>query len=234
MDMIILAGGFGTRLKSLFADIPKPLVKINDTPFLEILINKFIQSEYISKIILATGYKSSIIEDHIKTKYRDLPIEFSIELSPLGTGGAVKKAFSRCQSENILVLNGDSYLDFSLNDMINHHQKNKSDLTIAYTEITNASRFGKLEVCETTQKILAFKEKEALDEKGYINAGIYLFNRYLEKLFPQKDSFSLEKEFFPSLMTNNIQGFFCPNTFIDIGTEESYYNAQKILKNLGN
>ena len=230
MDAIILAGGFGTRLKTLFPDIPKPLVKINKTPFLDIILHNLLKQQIINRIILSLGYKAQLIIDHINTYFSSYPIDYSIEDSPLGTGGAIKKALKKTKSQDVLVLNGDTFVIFSLEKMVEQHKDKKADITIAYTEVINASRYGQLILEKHSDRISEFKEKDKKEKKGYINAGIYLMKKNIEEKFPKKSAFSIEKNFFPKILKKNIFGYFVQNSFIDIGTIESYHNAQNFFK----
>lgn len=228
LDAIILAGGQGTRLREVIKDVPKPMAKINNVPFLDILISKLETCPKINKIILAIGYKSEKITDYYTNSSCKKDIHFSIEQSPLGTGGALKKAFPLTNTENILVLNGDSFLDINLDDFTDFHRTKKSKLSIAIKEKNDASRYGKI-ILSKSNKIIYFQEKANTPSAGFINAGIYIFNREIFTSFPNKETFSLENDFFSALAQNFSFGFPCNKTFIDIGTKNSYHNAQKIL-----
>lgn len=231
MELIILAGGLGTRLKELFPNIPKILVKIDNKPFLDILLNKISKQKIVSKIILALGYKSDLIIDHVKNHFSHLPIQFSIECNPLGTGGAIKQAFKLIDSQNVFVLNGDSYLEISLSSMLDDHIKKDADITIAVTEIENSSRFGSI-LLSQDGKVLKFEEKQKLAQKSLINAGIYLMNRRIEKFFPKEEIFSLERDLFTKESLNIFSYLIDKkrSKFIDIGTRDSYNLANQFLK----
>lgn len=227
MDAIILAGGKGTRLKNLISHVPKPLAPINGIPFLDFLISFLQTQKEINKIILSVGYKKAKI---IK-RYKNLEnLFFSEETLPLGTGGAIKKALNLTESKTVLILNGDTYIEFSLKNLWKFHLEKKSDITVLSNYKKNISRYGSLIIDKNTQKILSFNEKKEKNN-GYVNAGIYLINRSEFDSFNLMNAFSLEKDFFPlAIKTKNIFGFKVSSTFIDIGTENSYLEAQKILK----
>jgi len=226
MDAIILAGGKGTRLKEVVSDVPKSLAPINGIPFLDFLIANLQSNEEIDKIILSVGYKKEKIID----RYSNLKnINFSEEDSPLGTGGAVKQALNCATSNDVLVLNGDTYIEFSLKNFLKFHLKKKSDFTLLSSFQNDLSRYGSLNIDDRTQKILAFEEKTKKNE-GYINSGVYLINKNVFNNFLSNDSFSLEKDFFPLVLaTKNIFGFKTNSLFIDIGTKASYLQAQKLF-----
>jgi D-glycero-alpha-D-manno-heptose 1-phosphate guanylyltransferase len=226
MDTIILAGGKGTRLKNILHNIPKALAPINGIPFLDLVISYLQDQKEIKKIILSVGY----LKHQIINRYKNLKnIIFSQETIPLGTGGAIKKALNSTDSENILVLNGDTYANFSLKKFLEFHIKKNSDLTILSTREKNISRYGNL-IFDENQKILSFNEKNKKNE-GYINSGVYLIKKNIFNSFKSIDSFSFEKEYLPFIInTKNIFSFKTSSFFIDIGTEESYFKAQKIFK----
>lgn len=217
IDVIILAGGLGTRLRDTVPDLPKPLAPINGRPFLDILLNQ-IKPLPISKTILAIGYRATQIIDY----YKSSSLEFSIEDTPLGTGGALKKALEKSVAPYLLVMNGDSYLDFSLQALL---QKN-ADLVIACREVENASRYGKIKI-EANGRISSFSEKSPIQEKGIINGGIYLMKRNLLDAF--EGVFSLEQDVFPKILEKDVYATLCHGKFIDIGTKDSFFEAQTLL-----
>ena len=114
-EAIILAGGKGTRLKSLVADIPKPLAPINNIPFLTILI-RYLKTQGIQRVILSVGYKWELIKNEYGNKFEDIDIYYSIEETPLGTGGGIAKALKMANSKNVLILNGDSFCKIDIED----------------------------------------------------------------------------------------------------------------------
>ncbi len=224
VDCIVLAGGLGTRLRDTVPNQPKPLASINGTPFLEILLRQLTASQLVKKTVLAIGYKAEAIVEHFSGTEG---IEFSIEQEPLGTGGAVQLALSHTISNPVLVINGDSFLDFSLEQMLLFHEQKKAGITMAYTHVENADRFGRLEIDSHSQRILSFREKAEGAEPGPINGGVYLIQRNLLIDHQQSSPFSLEKEFFSYV--EELYGFPCSGTFIDIGTRDSYFAAQRLL-----
>ncbi len=226
-DAIILAGGLGTRLRETVPYLPKSLAPINGMAFLDLILDYIEQSRVVAKVILALGYKSEMIWKHCQTKKWTIPIEYSIEEIPLGTGGAVKKALGSVDSPLTFIFNGDSFLGCNLKEMIAHH---RPSLTMAYTHVENASRYGTIEIGKN-KRIVAFHEKRCVTEPGFINAGIYLCDRAVFNR-PLPESFSLEKEFFPLLLEQGMHGFHCKAPFIDIGTKESYCLAQELLSSL--
>lgn len=125
MDCIILAGGFGTRLGNLTKNTPKPMLKINKLPFLELLVKRIIHTKLIKNIFISTFYKSNVIYNYFKLK--DYPIQIIKDKKPLGTGGAIKNSLKRCSSRKVLVLNGDTFVNVNLRNFIQNSFKIKKN-----------------------------------------------------------------------------------------------------------
>lgn len=221
MEAIILAGGFGTRLKHVISDVPKPMAPIGDKPFLEYIFED-LNKKGITHIILAVGYMKEKIEEYFKNQYKSIEISYSEEDAPLGTGGAIKKALSQCKEENIFIINGDTFYDVDLEKMKKFHIENKSSLTLVVKEMKNFDRYGSLII--ENNKIIKFEEKKPL-VKGKINGGIYLIKRSIFQGVEQ-ESFSFEKEI---LENEKIEKYAYESNgyFIDIGIPEDYYKFIK-------
>lgn len=226
MEAIILAGGLGTRLQEVISNVPKPLAPINAVPFLDILLEQLYSFKTISKVILAIGYKGDLIIDYYSKKKAPLPLEFSIETTPLGTGGALRKALTKTTGEIIFALNGDSYLDLPFALFLDHHQKKEADLTLACTTVSEGSRYGGLRF-DDSFRIYSFVEKTF---SPWINGGVYLLTRSLLDTYEIETPFSLEQSLFPSLLKKKVFAYPCGGKFIDIGTKESYFEAQNLLR----
>lgn len=216
---IILAGGLGTRLKSISNNIPKPLMPINDKVFLDYPIHQ-LKKFNINNIYLSVGFNYELITDYFK----NTDIKYIIEDQPLGTGGAIKKALSQITDfENIIILNGDTYFDVDYDKLINLHLKTRSDITIASKMVLYPHRYGTMEI--VNDKIVNFNEKQEIDE-GIINCGIYVINKSLLKYFPKSEKFSFEKEILESQTTKlKIITLVSDSYFIDIGIPEDYNKA---------
>lgn len=216
MEAIILAGGFGTRLQSVVADVPKPMAPINDKPFLAYLVEELI-SNGITRIIMAVGYKKEVIEDYFKNNYKGCTIEYSNEDTPLGTGGCVKQAFSLCNEEKVFVINGDTMFKVDLNKMALLGAN-----SIAVKPLTNFDRYGEVVFNEY---INLFKEKQYCS-KGHINGGIYLLNKNIFDNYNLENRFSLEVDFFEKYLKElKLKPFISDTYFIDIGIPEDYDKA---------
>lgn len=227
MEAIILAGGFGTRLAHIVKDVPKPLADINGKPFLCYLFDYLIDNG-INKVVLATGYKHEYIENYFSNKYKDIDIIYSREISPLGTGGAIKKALEKCEDDNVFVVNGDTFFNVDLSLMKEKYISLNTNIMIAAKKLKNFDRYGSLTI--QNDKIVEFNEKRSLKE-GLINGGVYFMNKHLLENIKQ-EKFSFECDFLEKdTITKNISVFISNGYFIDIGVPEDYSKAQKELKN---
>lgn len=234
-EAIILAGGFGTRLKEVVTDLPKPMAPINEVPFLNYLLN-YLTHFGIKHIVISTGHLSEKITDYYnslgkKPEWGGAKLSFSHESSPLGTGGAIRLALEKCKQKQVLVLNGDSFFDFDIKQFSYLHKVYHSNFSLALRTIDNAARYGTVE-CSNQNQIETFKEKSGLETEGLINAGIYIIKKepFLSKTESNKN-FSIEKDFFEKQLTEEkIYGFKFDGYFIDIGIPEDYSKAQNDFK----
>lgn len=220
-DVIILAGGLGTRLRSVVADLPKCMAPVNGRPFLDILMER-LRRQGAGRIILSTGYLSEAVEDWIQTHHPEEDIIFSREETPLGTGGAILKALELSKQADVLVCNGDTLFDIDVASLSSFHQAQGGDCTIALKPMKNFERYGTVELGEDGW-IKAFREKAPCRE-GLINGGVYMLKRQalLDEAFPEK--FSFEDGY---LAKRRIAGMVQDAYFIDIGVPEDFERAQR-------
>ena len=226
-EAIILAGGLGTRLRSVVADVPKCMAPVNGTPFLTFIIDD-LKKQGIERFIFSLGYKSESIIDFAEDKYKDLDKVYVIEKEPLGTGGAIKEACKAVNGENVLVLNGDTLFSVDLQELADIHIKQHAACTIALKPMINFSRYGSVET-NTNAMVTAFNEKQFC-KKGLINGGIYVLNaqQFLQEQLP--GIFSFEKEYLEKkINTHKLYGIAFDDYFIDIGIPEDYERAQREL-----
>lgn len=226
MEAIILAGGMGTRLKTVITDIPKPMAPIHGEPFLSYLLN-YLSNQHITKVILSTGYMHEVVENYYGRKYGNLMIDYSIELEPLGTGGAIKKALTKVSTDNVFVLNGDTFFKVDLKSLLNIHLSTNSDLTLALKPLNKVSRYGTVSV--DGFKVTNFEEKKKR-KCGNINGGIYLLNKNLFSNFKLPERFSFEEFMEKNIENLNLYAHvFEASYFVDIGVPEDYLKAQSEL-----
>lgn len=227
---IILAGGMGTRLKTIISDLPKPMAPIMNVPFLTYQLN-YLKHFGIKKVIFSVGYLSEKIIAHYNQSFENISIEYSIEKNPLGTGGGIRMAMSNLNEDLVLILNGDSFFDLDLEQFYNLHLEQKSDFSLALRYVNNSERYGNIEFNSSNQ-ITSFIEKNQLNQSGYINAGVYILSKklYLQNTKPDIN-FSIEKDFFEKQLNQLIiKGFEFKDYFIDIGIPEDYLKAQDDFK----
>lgn len=230
MDAIVLVGGLGTRLRSVIADVPKPMAPVGDVPFLDILLEKLLAHSVVERVVLAVGYKRNVVVDYFGDRAYNRKIIYAIERSPLGTGGGILNALSYTRSQEVLVLNGDTLFDVDINAMAECHRQRNADLTLALKPMRDFSRYGTVQLNED-DRIVGFEEKQYKRE-GLINGGVYLLNQTLfdglDKPLPHR--FSFETDFLEvNLQQMNVCGFTSPGYFIDIGIPEDYQRAQREL-----
>ena len=213
-EAIILAGGKGTRLQKVVKNIPKPMALVGNQPFLQFQLDYLI-TQGIQKVILAVGYKFEVIREYFGSTYRSLEITYSIEDSPLGTGGAIKMALQKAQGTYVYILNGDTYFPISLS----HINPSGAVCQIAAKHVSNASRYGTL-ITKGSQ-VKGFKEKGSHQE-GTINGGIYLVQKSIAQ-FIENGVVSFENEVLPTLCEHKEVCFsLFSDYFKDIGIPEDY------------
>jgi D-glycero-alpha-D-manno-heptose 1-phosphate guanylyltransferase len=225
-EAIILAGGLGTRLRSVVSDLPKCMALVHGKPFLDYVIHYAIK-QGIQKIILAVGYKSDTIKEYYSKKQFGITIIFSEEEEPLGTGGAIALALTKTSTEHILVTNGDTLYEYNIQDLSSTHLHDNALVTLCLQPMQHFDRYGVVKTKDN--RIKQFEEKKVYAE-GLINAGVYSIHKkeFLEMSWPSK--FSFEKEFLEAyLHTKAMYATVQNNYFIDIGIPEDYEKAQKEL-----
>jgi NDP-sugar pyrophosphorylase family protein len=220
MKLLVLAGGKGTRLKSVVPDVPKAIAPINNIPFLDFQINNWL-FHGITSFIFVLGYKASLIQDHIISTYpklyRDGSMKFVVEDQPLDTGGAIANAVKELniEEEDFLVTNADTWLSDGFVDIWQ-----SSSPSIAIIKVPNTSRFGEIK-CRGS-KVHSIEEKNGKNSEGFINAGLFLFNSKHIALMKEQ-IFSLERDLLPILIKRKKLNSVSLNTnFIDIGIPEDY------------
>jgi len=224
-EAVILAGGIGSRLKTVVNDRPKPMALINNKPFLYYLLSN-LKKEGFQHIILAVGFKHKIISDFFGNSFKEMDISYAIEDKPLGTGGGILNALKYAREKRTFILNGDTYFPVPFGEMEKLADKKVSDLVIALRKLNDVSRYGTISV-NSQKRVVEFIEKTNNKEPGLINGGIYLIKNssFLALPFPEK--FSFEEDFLMAKF-NEKQFFGIPfnSYFLDIGIPESYQQAQ--------
>lgn len=229
MQAVILAGGLGTRLKPLTNAVPKPMMRIQNKPFLEYQI-ALLKKQDIKKIVLCIGYLHEQIEEYFGDGAKwGISITYAIEDQSLGTGGALKKAQGLLQRE-FLLLYGDSYLPIDYIEIIKefHHSK-KIGLMVVYDNHEPIDALNNVAVQGT--EVREYNKQQKKPEFNGVEAGVLVFKKEIVNLMPNKEIFSLEEEVFPKLIEQHeMAAVMTRQRFYDIGTLQRLKYAEEILK----
>ena len=226
MNVVVLAGGLGTRLRQVVQDVPKPMADISGTPFLALILENLI-AYGADEFILCVSHLRHVIRGYFGDSFHGVPVRYSVEEEPLGTGGAVKQAVELFGLSDILVVNGDTFVQA---DYARFWKECAGEpLSVLLKAVDNADRYGRVEVQD--DRIISFKEKSANGLAGLINAGVYRMESGLFQEMPRR--FSLEKDFLePHVNELRPYVFLAGDYFIDIGIPESYAQACRELQQL--
>lgn len=221
MEAIILAGGFGTRLRSLVSDLPKPMAPVLGKPFLSHLLDMLVLRGF-KHVVLSVGYRADTIISFFGHDWQGMGISYAVESSPLGTGGGIKLALSRCFNSHVFVFNGDTYCDFEFPLVEAMWQRYKLPILVG-CHIESAERYGRLVV--SNGKLVGFSERGGLGP-GVINAGAYVLPRNELDFFNSCEYFSFENLVVPRLITlERLRVFVSDSSFLDIGVPFDYLRA---------
>jgi NDP-sugar pyrophosphorylase family protein len=228
---VLLVGGLGTRLRSIVPSTPKPLASVGKISFLELLVRQ-IRHQGIHRLVMCTGYLGDQIENEFGGGQSwDVAIEYSRELSPLGTAGAIKLAqpYLR-ETPQFIVMNGDSFLEFDLQQLLRFHREHGGLVSMAVVHVKNAGRYGTVQM-DGKGRVTGFSEKTGCDGPGMVNAGVYVFDCVVLEDIPE-GPVSLEREVFPRILHRGVYALEQHGMFIDIGTPDDYARAQLLRDRL--
>jgi D-sedoheptulose 7-phosphate isomerase len=231
-DAIVLCGGAGLRLRSITGNVPKAMVDISGRPILEILLRQLRRNGF-QRVILAVCHKGDVIQAHFGAEAFGMSLEYSVETSPLGTGGALRQAADLARSDRVLVLNGDSYTTTDLVRFVVEHRETKADLAIVVVPADDRNDCGVVLV-GPDGNVVGFKEKDFSSANSYVNAGIYLATHSLLYEIPPRAKLSLEEQLIPEWLARHrsIRVFVSTGKCTDIGTPERYWRAREALANV--
>jgi D-glycero-alpha-D-manno-heptose 1-phosphate guanylyltransferase len=225
MEAIVLAGGFGTRLRDVVPDLPKPMAPVAGRPFLEILLTWMAQSGF-RRIVLSLGYKADKIVDHFGSFYAGMELVYEIETTPLGTGGAIRQASRLCKGSHYFVFNGDSYLNVDVPLVEALWQQHRAPIIVARA-VPDTARYGRLDIKDN--QVTAFAG-QGITGYGLINGGCYVFNANQLSDWLLGEAFSIETDYFPKeVKTHRFDVFVTQGQFIDIGVPADFARAQAEL-----
>lgn len=223
----ILAGGLGTRLRAVVADRPKVMALVAGRPFITHLLDQLADSG-INQVVLCTGFLAEIVQSELGDSYRGMQLIYSVEPTPLGTGGALRHATGLLTGGTVLVLNGDSYCHCSIGAFVAGWLASEARAAMALVRVDDVSRFGAV-LTNDASLVESFIEKGREAGPGFINAGLYLLPTDLIRGIEADSPVSLEREVIPRLVVEGLFGYHCPGPFIDIGIPEEYERSQQFF-----
>ena len=231
MKAIVLAGGFGTRLRPLSCTRPKLLFPVANRPLLDWTLERLAKSG-IEGVVLAVNYMAeAFIQRYGNSKY-GIQLMYSKEERPLRTGGPIKKAEKLIgHKEPFLVLNGDVLTNIDYAKLVKKHKENKAIATIALYKVEDPSRYGVVELAEKG-RVKQFVEKPVSDKapSSQVNAGIYVLDPKIFEYIPEGKACSIEREIFPKLADERkLYGHSFRGMWIDIGELKDYILANQLL-----
>ena len=230
IDVVVLAGGLGTRIKDTLGDTPKLLAPIGGNAFLDIMIAR-LRHFGARRLILGLGHLAGQVTAYLeKNPPADIDIVTAVEPEPLGTAGALRFVIPEINTDPVLVMNGDSFTGADLCDFADAHRQSGAELSILCTEVPDTAAFGRLDI-SPEGRVLAFAEKSPDPSgPGVINAGVYLFNRTMLERIKDMQGPSLERDVFQALAPGTLHGVTSGAPFIDIGTPEDLARAEDVLR----
>jgi D-glycero-alpha-D-manno-heptose 1-phosphate guanylyltransferase len=225
MEAVILAGGFGTRLRQVVSDVPKPMAPVCGRPFLQILLESLAEQRF-DHVVLSLGFMAHKVRDYFGSNFDGLRLDYAVEDVPLGTGGALRLALTRCDTDHVHVLNGDTFVGLDFLSLERRWAELRSLVMVALL-VDDTYRFGRLEI--KGDRSVAFLGK-GVTGPGPINAGCYVLPTDTLISFPLKRRFSLETDFLaPLAARRGINVFFSSGGFVDIGVPDDYARAQTMF-----
>ncbi len=230
IDVAVLAGGLGTRLRGAIGETPKVLAPVGSETFLDHLL-RWLAGFGARRIVMCLGFKADKVVEHLRHHpVPGLDIVTSIEPRPMGTAGALRLATPLFRSDPVMVINGDTFIDADLPEFVAAHRHAGRPASILSTSVPSMARYGRL-VVDPAGTIERFAEKDPSDTgPGAINAGIYLFGRTWLETLARGQAESLERDVFAASAPGSFRSIPAGDAaFIDIGTPESLAEAGAVL-----
>jgi len=232
-DILVLAGGLGTRIRPVLGDVPKLLAPIGQQTYLDFLL-EWLQRFGARRVVFALGHGAQPILDHLGRRPRDsLAVETVVEPAPLGTAGAVRFARGMLATDPVLVLNGDSFVDADLCAFHAVHCASGAPGTILCVEVADAGRYGRVLIDER-QRIGGFREKDpSFQGHAFVSGGVYFLSAALLDEIAAGDAVSIERDVFERRPAGSLAAYAGCFRFIDIGTPETLALAESVLGGSG-
>lgn len=228
---VILAGGYGMRLREAVNDRPKPMADAGGRPFLEYILG-FLRDSGVKEIILCVSYMADYIINHFQDGEKlGLDIRYSVEDEPLGTGGALKLVSSIVKPP-FLAMNGDTYFEVNIKELIETHIKKNADCTMAVKELKEESRYGRV-ILDDEDRVKGFAEKDYTSDSPWINGGVMVIGNAVAEAIPSQKKMSFEAEIMPLLTDKGLKiyAYKSEGYFKDIGIKEAYFEFLEWIKN---
>lgn len=233
MDALILAGGLGTRLAPVVSDRAKPVAEVAGRPFLAFLLRQLERCEAVDRAVLCVGHKAETVAAALGERFGKLPLHYSHEAQPLGTGGAMRLALSTfARNGDLFSMNGDSYLGIRLGRLLDFHRAQRAKATLALARVEDGSRFGAARL--EGNRVVAFREK-GVSGRAWINAGIYVLSpRAAAELLAAPEVCSFETDLLARWCAEgNVVGMRSRARFVDIGVPADYARAKSLFRRGG-
>ena len=228
---IVLAGGLGTRLRAEVPNVPKPMAPINMRPFLEYLMDYWID-QGVDRFVLSIGYKSQIIIDHFGSSYKGISLDYVVEEIPLGTGGGLLLALEKVTADKVLLLNGDTFFPVPLDRLEQFYAEASADCVFSLFEAQEAGRFMGVDIGNGGEILSLSSNDQKIGRLA--NGGVYLLRPKTIKALslPKGIKISLEEDIFAKMMTQSMHlfGIGFKSIFIDIGVPADYRQCSDILR----
>ena len=230
VDVVVLAGGLGTRIRETLGDTPKLLAPVGETPFLDFLLGR-LQGFGARRVVLGLGHRGDKVVAHLEAHPREgLDIITAIEPEPLGTAGALRYLAPRIETDPVMVMNGDSFIGADFCQFLDAHRRSGAGVSILTAEVEDASAFGRLRTTPEN-RVVEFMEKDtSRTGPGQINAGVYLFSAAMLAEIGAMEGPSLERDVFQALEPGTLNAVPSDAPFIDIGTAEDLARAVDVLR----
>jgi NDP-sugar pyrophosphorylase family protein len=225
IDVAVLAGGLGTRLRGAIGSVPKVLARVGGKPFLDLLLER-LAAAGATRVVLCLGHGAAAVQAHLRATHHPMEIIAILEPRPLGTAGALANALPQLRSDPVMVLNGDTFLDANLPEFLDDHLRHGSETSMMCVRVTDSSRYGAVEI-DCHDRVTCLREKGAAG-LGWINAGAYLFGRALLNEIGGLKTGSLETDILTALPAGSVHAVKTEACFLDIGTPEDLARASRL------
>jgi mannose-1-phosphate guanylyltransferase len=229
IDVLVLAGGLGTRLDGVLTDLPKILAPIDGRPFLDYLLH-WLSGHGVTRVVLGLGHRAGAAQEYVtQHHWPGLEVVPIVEPQPLGTAGAVTFALPYLHSDPVMVMNGDTVVEADLVAFLASYRRNAAAASVLCARVADAGRYGSIEI-DSADRIARFREKgSAAGSPGWVNAGVYLFGRAMLQQIATLQRGSLERDVLERMPAGSIHVHRAEGRFLDIGTPESLAQAPEFF-----